>query len=59
MEEAAACRHLANHAEPAVVCMPAPVRVQHSIVFRGDQRFCRQRIIHYCERAGVHYSMGP
>jgi hypothetical protein len=28
------------------------------IVFRGDSGFCRQRIIHYCERAHVHYIVG-
>lgn len=28
------------------------------IVFRGDSGFCRQRIINYCERAGVHYLIG-
>jgi hypothetical protein len=28
------------------------------IVFRGDSGFCRQRIINYCERAGVHYIVG-
>jgi signal recognition particle subunit SEC65 len=28
------------------------------IVFRGDSGFCRQRIINYCERAGVHYIIG-
>jgi Transposase DDE domain group 1 len=27
-------------------------------VFRGDSGFCRQRIINYCERAGVHYIIG-
>jgi hypothetical protein len=26
---------------------------QVRIVFRGDSGFCRQRIINYCERAGV------
>ena len=28
------------------------------IVLRGDSGFCRQRIINYCERAGVHYIVG-
>jgi hypothetical protein len=28
------------------------------IVFRGDSGFCRQRILNYCERAGVHYIIG-
>jgi Transposase DDE domain group 1 len=28
------------------------------IVFRGDSGFCRQGIINYCERAGVHYIIG-
>ena len=28
------------------------------IVFRGDSGFCRQRILNYCERAGVHYIVG-
>ena len=28
------------------------------IVFRGDSGFCRQRIINYCERAGVNYIIG-
>lgn len=31
---------------------------QVRIVFRGDSGFCRQRIINYCERAGVHYIVG-
>ena len=28
------------------------------IIFRGDSGFCRQRIINYCERCGVHYIVG-
>jgi len=28
---------------------------QVRIVFRGDSGFCRQRILNYCERAGVNY----
>ena len=28
------------------------------IIFRGDSGFCRQRIINWCERAGVHYIIG-
>jgi hypothetical protein len=28
------------------------------IIFRGDSGFCRQRIINWCERAGVHYFVG-
>ena len=28
------------------------------IIFRGDSGFCRQRIVNYCERAGVHYTVG-
>jgi hypothetical protein len=28
------------------------------IIFRGDSGFCRQRIINYCERAGVNYIIG-
>ena len=28
------------------------------IIFRGDSGFCRQRIVNYCERAGVHYIVG-
>jgi hypothetical protein len=28
------------------------------IVFRGDSGFCRQRIINWCERSGVHYIVG-
>ena len=28
------------------------------IVFRADSGFCRQRILNYCERAGVHYIIG-
>ena len=28
------------------------------IIFRGDSGFCRQRIINWCERAGVHYIVG-
>jgi hypothetical protein len=31
---------------------------QVRIVFRGDSGFCRQRIINWCERAGVHYIIG-
>ena len=31
---------------------------QVRIVFRGDSGFCRQRIINYCERAGVNYIIG-
>ena len=31
---------------------------QVRIVFRGDSGFCRQRIINFCERAGVHYIIG-
>lgn len=31
---------------------------QVQIVFRGDSGFCRQRIINYCERAGVNYLIG-
>ena len=31
---------------------------QVCIVFRGDLGFCRQRIINYCERAGVNYIIG-
>lgn len=31
---------------------------QVCIVFRGDSGFCRQRILNYCERAGVHYIVG-
>jgi hypothetical protein len=31
---------------------------QVRIVFRGDSGFCRQRIINYCERAGVNYVIG-
>ncbi len=28
------------------------------IIVRGDSGFCRRRILHYCERAGVHYVIG-
>jgi hypothetical protein len=28
------------------------------IVFRGDSGFCRQRILNWCERTGVHYIVG-
>ena len=31
---------------------------QVRIVFRGDSGFCRQRILNYCERAGVNYIIG-
>jgi hypothetical protein len=31
---------------------------QVRIVFRGDSGFCRQRILNYCERAGVQYIVG-
>lgn len=31
---------------------------QLRIVFRADSGFCRQRIINYCERAGVNYIIG-
>jgi hypothetical protein len=28
------------------------------LIFRGDSGFCRQRVINWCERAGVHYIIG-
>ncbi len=28
------------------------------IIFRGDSGFCRQRVINWCERSGVHYVIG-
>ncbi len=28
------------------------------IIFRGDSGFCRQRVINWCERAGVNYIIG-
>lgn len=28
------------------------------IIFRGDSGFCRQRLINWCERSGVHYIVG-
>jgi hypothetical protein len=28
------------------------------IIFRGDSGFCRQRIVNWCERSGVHYIVG-
>jgi hypothetical protein len=28
------------------------------IIFRGDSGFCRQRILNWCERSGVHYIVG-
>ena len=28
------------------------------IVFRGDSGFCRQRLMNWCERSGVHYVIG-
>ncbi len=28
------------------------------IIFRGDSGFCRQRVINWCERSGVHYIIG-
>ena len=28
------------------------------IILRGDSGFCRQRIINWCERSGVHYIVG-
>lgn len=31
---------------------------QVRIVFRGDSGFCRQRILNWCERAGVRYIVG-
>mgnify|MGYP002144391997 CR=1 FL=1 len=31
---------------------------QVRIVFRADSGFCRQRILNWCERAGVHYIVG-
>jgi hypothetical protein len=37
------------------VRLPAP---QVRIVFRGDSGFCRQRIINFCEWAGVNYISG-
>ena len=31
---------------------------QVRIVFRGDSGFCRQRILNWCERSGVHFIVG-
>ena len=28
------------------------------VVFRADSGFCRQRILNWCERSGVHYIVG-
>jgi hypothetical protein len=28
------------------------------IIVRGDSGFCRRELLHYCERAGVHYVIG-
>ena len=33
-------------------------RVLRHIIFRGDSGCYRQRIVNYCERAGVHYIGG-
>jgi len=31
---------------------------QVRLIFRGDSGFCRQRLINWCERSGVHYLIG-
>ena len=51
----------AKHAAAILKLLVARLRQkwpQVRIVFRGDSGFCRQRIINYCERAGVHYIIG-
>ncbi len=51
----------AKHAAAIVKLLVKRLRQQWPqvrIVFRGDSGFCRQRIINYCERAGVHYIVG-
>src|SRR5450631_3292781 len=51
----------AKHAAAILKLLVARLRhkwPQVRIVFRGDSGFCRQRIINWCERAGVHYIIG-
>jgi hypothetical protein len=51
----------AKHAAAILKLLVARLRQkwpQVRIVFRGDSGFCRQRIINYCVRAGVHYIIG-
>lgn len=51
----------AKHAAAIVKLLVTRLRhkwPQVRIVFRGDSGFCRQRILNYCERAGVHYIVG-
>ena len=51
----------AKHAAAILKLLVARLRQkwpQVRIVFRGDSGFCRQRIINYCERAGVGYIIG-
>lgn len=51
----------ARHAGAILKLLVARLRQkwpQVRIVLRGDSGFCRQRILNWCERAGVHYIMG-
>ena len=51
----------AKHAAAIVKLLVTRLRhkwPQVRIVFRGDSGFCRQRILNYCERTGVHYIVG-
>lgn len=51
----------ARHAGAILKLLVARLRQkwpQVRIVLRGDSGFCRQRILNWCERAGVHYIVG-
>ena len=51
----------AKHAAPILKLLVRRLRQKWPkvrIVFRGDSGFCRQRILNYCERAGVDYIVG-
>jgi hypothetical protein len=51
----------ARHAAAILKLLVRRLRTQWPdvrIVFRGDSGFCRQRILNWCERAGVHYIVG-
>ena len=41
-----------------LVCRLRQAWPEVRIIFRGDSGFCRQRVINWCERSGVHYNIG-
>jgi hypothetical protein len=41
-----------------LVCRLRQAWPEVRIIFRGDSGFCRQRVINWCERSGVHYIIG-